>query len=44
MEAFQSLQQKKADLMFPDIKMPGLNVNDLLKSIKNPPKVFFPTA
>lgn len=43
-EAFQALQQKKVDLMFLDIKMPGLNGNDLLKSLKNPPKVIFTTA
>ena len=43
-QAFQTLQQKKIDLMFLDIKMPGLNGNDLLKSLKNPPKVIFTTA
>lgn len=43
-EAFQCLQQKKVDLVFLDIKMPGLNGNDLLKSLKNPPKVIFTTA
>ena len=42
--AFQTLQQKKVDLMFLDVKMPGLNGNDLLKSLKNPPKVIFTTA
>jgi DNA-binding LytR/AlgR family response regulator len=43
-EAFQTLQKKKIDLMFLDIKMPGLNGNDLLKSLKYPPKVIFTTA
>lgn len=43
-QAFQLLQQKKVDLMFLDIKMPKINGNDLLKSLKNPPKVIFTTA
>lgn len=43
-QAFQTLQQKKIDLMFLDVKMPGLNGTDLLKSLKNPPKVIFTTA
>ncbi|UEG54427.1 LytTR family DNA-binding domain-containing protein [Mucilaginibacter daejeonensis] len=43
-QAFQLLQQKQVDLMFLDIKMPGLNGNDLLRSLKNPPKVIFTTA
>lgn len=43
-QAFQALQQKKVDLMFLDVKMPGLNGNDLMKSLKNPPKVIFTTA
>lgn len=43
-QAFQLLQQKQIDLMFLDIKMPGLNGNDLLRSLKNPPKVIFTTA
>lgn len=43
-QAFQALQQKKIDLMFLDVKMPGLNGNDLMKSLKNPPKVIFTTA
>ncbi len=44
MQAFQTLQHKKADLLFLDIKMPGLNGNELVKSLKNPPKVIFTTA
>jgi len=43
-QAFNTLQQKKADLMFLDVKMPGLNGTELLKSLKNPPKVIFTTA
>lgn len=43
-QAFNSLQHQKADLIFLDIKMPGLNGNELLKSLKNPPKVIFTTA
>lgn len=43
-QAFNILQQKKADLMFLDVKMPGLNGTELLKSLKNPPKVIFTTA
>lgn len=42
--AFQILQQKKIDLIFLDIKMPGLSGTDLIKSLKNPPKVIFTTA
>lgn len=44
MQAFRMLQQKQVDLMFLDIKMPGINGTDLLRSIKNPPKVIFTTA
>ena len=43
-QAFQTLQQQKVDLMFLDIKMPGLKGTDLLRSLKNPPKVIFTTA
>ena len=43
-QAFNTLQQKKADLMFLDVKMPGLTGTELLKSLKNPPKVIFTTA
>jgi DNA-binding LytR/AlgR family response regulator len=42
--AFQILQQTKVDLIFLDIKMPGLTGIDLIKSLKNPPKVIFTTA
>lgn len=43
-QAFQVLQQKPVDLMFLDIKMPGLSGTDFLKNLKNPPKVIFTTA
>jgi Response regulator of the LytR/AlgR family len=43
-EAFTLLQQKQFDLVFLDIRMPQLNGNDLLKALKNPPKVIFTTA
>jgi DNA-binding LytR/AlgR family response regulator len=42
--AFQLLQQKSVDLMFLDIKMPGMTGTDFLKNLKNPPKVIFTTA
>lgn len=43
-QAFQVLQQKPVDLMFLDIKMPGIKGTDLLRSLKNPPRVIFTTA
>ncbi|OCX52937.1 DNA-binding response regulator [Mucilaginibacter sp. PPCGB 2223] len=43
-QAFQLLQQKPVDLMFLDIKMPGMTGTDFLKNLKNPPKVIFTTA
>ncbi|MES2810452.1 MAG: LytTR family DNA-binding domain-containing protein [Bacteroidota bacterium] len=43
-EAFQMLQQHNIGLMFLDIKMPGLLGTDLVKSLKNPPKIIFTTA
>jgi DNA-binding LytR/AlgR family response regulator len=43
-QAFQVLQQNKVDLMFLDIKMPGLKGTDLLRSLTAPPKVIFTTA
>lgn len=43
-QAFQLLQQKTIDLMFLDIQMPGIKGTDLLRSLKNPPKVIFTTA
>jgi two-component system LytT family response regulator len=43
-EAFGFLQQHPVDLVFLDIRMPQLNGNDFLKTLKNPPKVIFTTA
>ncbi len=43
-EAFSFLQQNPIDLIFLDIRMPQLNGNDFLKTLKNPPKVIFTTA
>ena len=43
-EAFAFLRQESVDLMFLDIRMPQLNGNDFLKTLKNPPKVIFTTA
>jgi len=43
-QAFTLLQQQAVDLVFLDIRMPQLNGNDFLKTLKNPPKVIFTTA
>jgi DNA-binding LytR/AlgR family response regulator len=43
-QAFQVLQQNKIDLIFLDIKMPGLLGTDFIRSLKHPPKVIFTTA
>ncbi|MGC4103176.1 LytR/AlgR family response regulator transcription factor [Ferruginibacter sp.] len=43
-QALAFLQQSKVDVIFLDIRMPQLNGNDFLKTIKNPPKVIFTTA
>lgn len=43
-QAFQVLQQHKIDLIFLDVKMPGLTGTDFIRSLKNPPKVIFTTA
>jgi two-component system LytT family response regulator len=43
-QAFALLQQQSVDLLFLDIRMPQLNGNDFLKTLKNPPKVIFTTA
>lgn len=44
LQAFTVLQKEAIDLMFLDIRMPRMNGNDFLKSIKHPPKVIFTTA
>ena len=43
-QAFTFLQQQVIDLVFLDIRMPQLNGNDFLKTLKNPPKIIFTTA
>lgn len=43
-EAFSLLQKENVDLMFLDIRMPQLNGNDFLKTLKNPPRVILTTA
>jgi DNA-binding LytR/AlgR family response regulator len=44
LEAFSELQKHAVDLLFLDIRMPQLNGNDFLKTLKSPPKVIFTTA
>ena len=44
LQAFALLQQQTVDLLFLDIRMPQLNGNDFLKTLKNPPKVILTTA
>lgn len=43
-QAFTLLQQQAIDLVFLDIRMPQLNGNDFLKTLKHPPKIIFTTA
>ncbi len=43
-EAINFLQTKPVDLIFLDIKMPELLGTDLMRALKNPPKVIFTTA
>lgn len=43
-EAYQRLQTTAVDLLFLDIKMPAMNGIDLIKSLKQPPKLIFTTA
>lgn len=44
LQALVVLQQHQVDLLFLDIRMPQLNGNDFLKTLKHPPKVIFTTA
>jgi DNA-binding LytR/AlgR family response regulator len=44
LEAFTVLHQEQIDLMFLDIKMPGISGLDFLRSLKKPPAVIFTTA
>lgn len=43
-QAFQLMQQNKVDLIFLDVKMPGLTGTDFVRSLKHPPKIIFTTA
>ena len=43
-KAFQVMQNNKIDLLFVDIKMPGLSGTDLVRSLKTPPMIVFTTA
>lgn len=43
-KAFQIIQHNKIDLLFLDVKMPGLSGTDLARSLKNPPMIVFTTA
>jgi len=43
-EAFEMLHQQQIDLLFLDVRMPGVNGIDFLKSLKHPPAVIFTTA
>lgn len=43
-EAFQTIQNLKVDLVFLDIKMPRLLGTDLVRSLKKPPMIIFTTA
>ncbi len=44
MEALQLLQRRPVDLVFLDIRMPQLKGTELVKILKNPPRVIFTTA
>ncbi|NJM80954.1 MAG: response regulator transcription factor [Flavobacterium sp.] len=44
LKAFEIMNQMRVDLLFLDIKMPGMTGIDFLKNIKNPPKTIFTTA
>ena len=44
LQAFTVLQKEPIDLMFLDVRMPQMNGNDFLKSLRHPPKVILTTA
>jgi DNA-binding LytR/AlgR family response regulator len=44
LEAFEVLHNQQVDVIFLDIKMPGINGLDFIRSLKNPPAVIFTTA
>lgn len=43
-EAFEALHTGKVELIFLDIRMPGMTGIDFIKSLKSPPSVIFSTA
>jgi len=43
-EAFEILHHQQIDLLFLDVKMPGLSGIDFIRSLKTPPAVIFTTA
>ncbi|SEM56647.1 two component transcriptional regulator, LytTR family [bacterium A37T11] len=43
-QAFHVLQKNAIDLLFLDIKMPGLLGTELVRTLTNPPKIIFTTA
>lgn len=43
-KAFELLNKEKIDLLFLDIKMPGMTGIDFLKTLRHPPKTIFTTA
>ncbi|MEE4196633.1 MAG: response regulator transcription factor [Bacteroidales bacterium] len=44
LEAIDTLNEQKVDLLFLDINMPGISGIEFLKSLAHPPKVIFTTA
>jgi len=44
LQAFELLHAQPVDVIFLDIKMPGINGMDFLRSLKQPPAVIFTTA
>jgi len=44
LQAFRVMQTEPVDLIFLDVKMPGINGIDFIKSLPSPPKVIFTTA
>ena len=44
LDAFQVLHDQQVDLMFLDIKMPGVSGLDFVSSLKSPPAIIFTTA
>jgi len=44
LEAMQALHKNQVDLMFLDIKMPHILGTELVRSLRNPPKVIFTSA